>query len=76
MKTTVAIGLVLAVARVWIGFNVEPESFAWSQAYKDVAHLFMGGLAVAWWIKRLRWQWWLFWALNIVEVGVAIASRL
>lgn len=76
MKITLAIGVVLAATRVWIGFNIEPEPFHWVQAYKDTAHLFMGGLAVAWWIKRLRWQWYLFWGLSIVEVIVAVASRV
>jgi hypothetical protein len=42
---TVAFGVVLALSRVWLGFNVEPDPFTWPQAYKDAAHLFMGGLA-------------------------------
>lgn len=104
MKTTLAIGLALAVIRIWIGFNIHPESFHWIQAYKDSAHLFMGGLAVSWWVNRVKyrdvcimlkncvdvnlyetctfwvsvqpWQWWLFWALNVVEVSVAVLSRM
>lgn len=76
MKTTIAIGMLLAAVRIWIGFNIEPESFHWVQAYKDAAHLFMGGLAVAWWHGRQRWQWRLFWALNVVEVAVAVMSRV
>lgn len=76
MKTTLAIGFVLVFLRVYLGFHVEPEPFTWFQLYKDAAHLFMGGLAVAWWFQRTRWQWWLFWALNAVEVAVAVLSRV
>jgi len=76
MKTTLVFAVALAAVRIWMGFNVEPESFQWVQLYKDVAHLFMGGLFVAWWIKRQRWQWQLFWALNAVEVAVAVFSRM
>lgn len=36
------------------------------------AHLFMGGLFVAWWLQRLSWQWRLFWLLNAVEVATAV----
>jgi peptidoglycan/LPS O-acetylase OafA/YrhL len=75
MRLTIAFGLLLVVGRVWLGMHHPPESFEWIQAYKDTAHLFMGGLAVAWWFQRKRWQWWLFWALNVVEVAVAILSR-
>lgn len=76
MKTTIAFGLLLAASRVWLGATVEPEEFQWVQVYKDIAHLYMGGLAVAWWYKRYKWQWWLFWSLNAVEVAVAIWSRV
>jgi hypothetical protein len=76
MKQTIAFGLLLAVGRIWIGMNHAPESFQWLQVYKDAAHLFMGGLAVAWWFNRHPWQWWLFWSLNVVEVAVAILSRI
>lgn len=76
MRTTVAIGIALALARVWIGASIEPEAFHWIQVYKDAAHLFMGGLAVAWWFGRHRWQWWLFWSLNAIEVAVAVWSRV
>lgn len=90
MKRTIAFGLLLAAGRVLIGMNHPPESFDWLQAYKDTAHLFMGGLFIAAWyaqpgswsslmfwrIKRLKWQWWLFWLLNVVEVTMAILSRI
>ena len=77
VKTTmIVIGMVLAVSRIWVGVNIEPESFQWVQVYKDAAHMFMGGLAVAWWHKQYHWQWLLFWTLNVVEVAVAIWSRI
>ena len=74
--SAILIGSVLAAVRIWMGLNIEPEVFEWLQAYKDVAHVFIGGLAVAWWFQRSDWQWWLFWALNAVEVSVAILSRI
>ena len=75
MRTTLLIGVMLGVFRIYMVGNVDPEPFQWIQAYKDAAHLFMGGLAVAWWYGRMRWQWWLFWILNIVEVTCAVLSR-
>lgn len=76
MKLTLAIAALLAAARIWLGFNVEPEAFQWVQVYKDSAHLFMGGLAVAWWYGRHDWQWLLFCAMCVLEVTVAILSRI
>lgn len=86
MIPTLAFAILLAVIRLWIGLNIPPESFQWVEAYKDVAHLFMGGLGVAWWMHleseeaefepALNWQFWLFVALCIIEVAVAIFSRL
>jgi hypothetical protein len=52
MKYVVTIALILAVIRIWLGFTVEPDTFAWTQVYKDVAHLFMGGLFMSWWHDR------------------------
>jgi len=76
MIYTILLGVLLALSRIYLGFNVEPEEFHWISVYKDTAHLFMGGLFVAWYIKRYKWQWYLFWALNIVEVAVAVFSRM
>jgi hypothetical protein len=76
MKTTIAIGVVLAVIRIVMGATSEPEAFQLLQAYKDAAHIFMGGLGVAWWHMRQAWQWKLFWCLNAVEVAVAVLSRV
>jgi hypothetical protein len=77
MKYSIVLAaLVIALIRVWMGFNVVPEPANWANVYKDVAHLFVGGLFVGWYIQRQAWQWRLFWALNVVEVAVAIASRM
>ena len=42
----------------------------------DTAHLFMGGLVVAAWIKNYKWQWILFWLLCLLEIIVAIWIKL
>jgi hypothetical protein len=76
MKRTIAFALFLAAVRIWMGFNVPPDTFAWSQAYKDVAHLFMGGLFVAWRYARRGWQIRLFVAMCVLEVAVAVLSRM
>lgn len=76
MKTTLAIGIALGGVRVWIGLNVKPDAFEWVQAYKAMAHLFVGGLAVAAWRDQRQWQLGLFWGLCILEVVVAIWSRV
>jgi len=76
MVPTIAFGLVLAASRIWLAFEVEPEAFSWLHVYVDVAHLFMGGLAVAWWHQERKWQWYLFWFLNVVEVAAAVGSRV
>ena len=76
MKITILFGMLLIVIRIWIGCTVEPEQFNWVAAFKDTAHLFMGGLAVAWWIQKHPWQWKLFWVLNLVEIAVAVLSRI
>lgn len=81
---------ILAALRVWIGFTVEPEHFSWVSLYKDVAHLFMGGLAVYAhnlqpfqarfllpqnWGRMIR-MWRLFWLMNLLEIAVATLSRI
>lgn len=74
--TVIAAGLVLAVLRVVIGLLVEPVSPTWVDVYKDAAHLFMGGLAVAWLYDGYKWQKLLFWGLVVLEVVVAIGVRV
>jgi hypothetical protein len=53
----IAIGFafILALIRIWMGFNVPPDTFSWAAAYKDTAHIFIGGLLVAWRTQKQRW---------------------
>lgn len=76
MKKTILFALVLACLRIYMGFTMEPEPATLAQVYKDTAHLFMGGLFVAAWLQKHKWQWATFWTLNVVEVAVAILSRV
>ena len=75
MRLTILAALLIGAMRIWMGFNVPTESFEWLQVYKDVAHLFMGGLFVAWRIVRQKWQKYLFVGLCALEIVVAVASR-
>lgn len=75
MKQVIVMGLIFAIMRVSFAFVVPPDTFSWFQVYKDLAHLFMGGLSVAWWIQRNKWQWNLFWLMNFIEVATAILTR-
>lgn len=56
MKLAVAIAAVFAAIRIWMGLRVPPESVSLVGTYKALAHLFVGGLAVAWW-AALRASW-------------------
>ncbi len=76
MKFTILVAVILATIRVYIGATIEPPKMDWVDAYKDSAHLFMGGLFVAWWIRRQTWQMAVFVVLNVVEVSVAVWSRI
>jgi hypothetical protein len=76
MKTIATIGFVLVYLRIWIGINFEPEPFHLLQAYKDIAHVFIGGLGVAWYYSKEHWQWHLFWFMCGVEITTAIITRL
>ena len=75
-KRVVCLAVVLAIIRIWIGLTVEPDVFSWVAAYKDMAHIFMGGLGVAWWLEQKRWQSTLFVAMTALEVAVAGLSRI
>ena len=76
MKLTILVAVILAVLRIYIGATVEPPKMDLVDVYKDAAHLFIGGLFVAWWIRRQAWQMVVFVLLNVVEVAVAIWSRI
>ena len=76
MKITLMVAVILAVIRVWMSLNIAPDAFHWAQAYKDAAHLFMGGLVVAAWRDNRPWQWSIFWGLSALEVLAAVLSRI
>lgn len=76
MKQTIAIAVILGILRIYIGATSTPGTLLWVQIFKDVAHLFMGGLTVAAWNQDKKWQWILFWSMNTLEVTVAVISRL
>lgn len=81
MKTMIVVAIMLGITRIYIGLNVMPDAFQWTQAYKDVAHLFMGGLFVAAWTSKGSLEhtlllWSVFWGLCVLEVAVAVISRL
>lgn len=67
----IAFGFALIIGRLF----VHPSHPTIADVYKDVAHLFIGGLFVAWLLQRQPWQKVLFWALCAWEVFVAIGSR-
>jgi hypothetical protein len=80
---TLLIAAILSAIRISMVFGLELGRGQGS--FEAVAHVFMGGLAVAWWYqprtvyRRYRawnWQWWLFWLLCVVEVGSVIASKI
>lgn len=58
MFVTIIIGILLGCLRV-AGIK--------GIFFQAIAHLFMGGLAVAWWEQRTRWQLWLFIFLTVLE---------
>jgi hypothetical protein len=72
----VGFGVVLAVVRVWMAVAIQPSPFGWDQAYKDVAHLFVGFLFGGWLVDLQPWKWKLFWFLIFVEIIAAVSSRL
>ncbi len=76
MRTTLAIAAILALTRVWVGLTVLPETPTATDVFKDVAHLFMGGLFMGWYLQRQHWQWRIFWAMNVLEGAVAVLSRI
>jgi len=76
LKKALLFGLFLVISRIWLGLTVPPEKMTWVSAYKDMAHLFMGGLYWANRSEKKPWQFRLFWFLVAVEVAVATLSRI
>ena len=78
-QIVLALGAVLAVVRIYIGYAVAPAEASAVGAYEAIAHVFMGGLLVAAWNSAgsiaTNWRWQLFWALCVLEVVVAVLSR-
>lgn len=75
MRLTLIVGIVIGILRIVIGMNFPPQTPDLVSVYKDIAHLFMGGLAVALYRDRKEWQSNLFWGLCFLEVLAAILSR-
>ena len=69
-------GIALTVLRISLALEYPPESFTWFNAYKDIAHVYIGGVGTAWWIQRQQWQIVLFLGVNAVEVTAAVFSRI
>ena len=78
MRTLLTISVILGLLRLYIGSEIEPESPTWLDVYKDMAHVFIGGLGVLWWLFRKDDPMYavLFWWLCFLEVAVAILSRV
>lgn len=70
-----AIAALLAIARVYLGMTEPPRSASWQGSYEALAHVFIGGLLVAA-INGRGWQWPVFWGLCLVEVSVAVVTRI
>lgn len=75
MWPTFAIAFALAVGRVYIGMTEPPRPLSWQGSYEALAHVFIGGLLVAAVMGR-GWQVPLFWGLVLVEVCVAVVTRI
>jgi hypothetical protein len=76
MNAFVFTAWILAVLRVYIGATTEPESLSWVDVYKDVAHVYVGFLLALAWGRQDRKLWLLFWMMCVLEVMVAILSRV
>lgn len=68
----ITLGFAIALVRIAMAFVEVTPTFA--NVYKDIAHLFVGGVFAAWQIQRFQWQKHLFWWLCIIEVTVAVAT--
>jgi len=67
----IAVAVALLIGRLF----VHPGTPTRVDIYKDAAHLFVGGLFIAWRIQRNRWQAILFWLMCAWEVFVSLGSR-
>lgn len=60
-----------AILRVF----VPPSKPDMVDVYKDIVHVFMGGLGLEAW-RRKGIERWLFWLLSAWEVAIAVVSRM
>ena len=67
--------LFLAVAFGLLRFVVHPHSPTWTDVYKDAVHVFMGVIGTLAWHgdKCCKWT---FWLLSLLEIVVAVGSRI
>lgn len=71
MTYLIVFAILLAIARLFVSpGKPQPADF-----YKDIAHLFMGGLFAFAFIQQHAYQWWVFGLLSGWEVFVAVGSR-
>ena len=66
----------LVVFRIYIAATMEPETATFTDFYKDIAHLFIGGIFVLWMLQKETWQAVIFWGLCLIEVVAAVWSRM
>jgi hypothetical protein len=76
VKYLILLALPIGFLRVYIGATTEPESLSWVDVYKDVAHVYIGFLLALAWDRQDRELWLLFWMMCVLEVMVAILSRV
>ena len=62
--------VLLGGLRVGLFFAGVSEGF-WYQVFKDIGHLFFGGLSVAAWTGGRPLMWGLFWGLGLTEVATS-----
>ena len=70
------VAFALAAIRGFMVVGVPPRPASLLLSYEAAAHVFVGGLFVAWRYTRDRRRLWLFVALCVIEVVAAIASRV
>jgi len=70
------VAVTLALGRIYLGYTTTPEPVTTVAVFKDFAHLFVGGLFVAWWLTKQNYLWYTFLGLCIVEIVVATLQRI
>lgn len=57
MRTTIALGVLFAFVRIWMGFTTEPTQADLTDVFKDAVHVYMGSLGVLAWQLSPYWRW-------------------